>query len=97
MNSNRKLIFLLWLVITVLIIGSAVGGYLLVRHTSDLDQANSDLSGANDSLRRQLQEAKAAPTPTPVPPPLATPEPTPTPKATATPKATVTPTPAAKP
>jgi hypothetical protein len=93
MNSNRKLIYLLWLVITVLIIGGAVGGYLLVRHTSDLDQANSDLGNANDSLRRQLQEAKATPSPTPVSSPLATPEPTPTPtpKATATPKATVNP------
>src|SRR4051812_13216331 len=94
MNSNRKLVYLLWLVIAVLIVGTAVGGYLLVRHTNDVDQANEELTNSNASPRRQLQEPRATPSPTPPPPPrpLATPEPTPsptpTPKAIATPKAT---------
>ncbi len=90
-ESNRKLIALLWTVIIVLLIGAGVGGYLLVRHVSDLDQTNTELGGNNDSLRRQLDQAKAqlAATPTPAPTPIAPPTPVPT----ATPKPTATPVP----
>jgi len=90
-ESNRKLITLLWTVIVVLLIGAGVGGYLLVRHANDLDQTNTELGGNNDSLRRQLDQAKAqlAATPTPTPTPIATPTPVPT----ATPKPTATPIP----
>jgi hypothetical protein len=95
MESNRKLIYMLWAVIAVLIIGTAIGGYMLVRYANDVDQANSELNSSNESLRRQLQEAKATPTPAPTPSALATPEPSPTPtlKPTPTPKPGATPAP----
>jgi len=86
MDSNRKVIYLLWVVITFLIAGTAIGGYLLVRHANDVDEVNVELTGSNDSLKRQLEQAKATPSPTPTPTPLATPEPTPTPSPTPTPK-----------
>jgi hypothetical protein len=81
-NSQRKLIYLLWTVIAVLVIGGIIGGYLLVSKANDLDTTNQELSGSNDSLRRQLEQAKA------------TPSPTETPAASPTPTAVVTPTPA---
>jgi len=95
MESNRKVIYMLWAVITVLIVGSAIGGYLLVRHANDVDQTNLELTNSNDSLRRQLEKAQATPSPTPTASPLATPEPspTPTPAATPTPKPGTTPKP----
>lgn len=92
-DSSRKLIIMLWTVITVLVIGSAIAVYLLVRHANTIDTTNTQLTGDNDSLRRQLQQAKATPSPTPTPTPaaVASPTPTPLPVATATPKATTTP------
>lgn len=96
MRRESKLIGLLWTVIIVLIIGAAAATIMLVRHSNDLDVTNSQLTGDNDSLRRQLKEAKTSPTPTAVPLPTAvqstpTPSPTATPVPTATPKATVKP------
>jgi hypothetical protein len=86
-DSNRKLIPLLWTVIIVLVIGASVGGYMLLQHANNVDQKNVEVGGNNDSLRRQLDQAKAqlAATPTPTPTPTATPVPTITPKAVATP------------
>ena len=90
---------MLWTVIAVLIIGSSIGGYFLIRHASNLEQTNTQLNGDNDSLRRQLVGAKSLAVPTPSP--VATPSSTPTPSVipTATPKSTPTPktTPAPKP
>jgi hypothetical protein len=91
--ENRKLIFMLWIVIAILVLGGGIGGYLLVRHANDIDQTNSELTGNNDSLKRQLQQAKATPTPSPTPSALATPEPTASPSPTVTPKATASPKP----
>ena len=93
MKSQTKVIALLWSVIIVLVLGGAAGLTMVVRHASDVDTANTQLTGDNDSLRRQLKEAKTIPTPTvePLPTPApATPTvvPTASPKATATPKAT---------
>ncbi len=80
-DPYRNLVFLLWCVIAVLIIGAGAGGYVLVRHASDLDQTNASLVGDNDSLKRQVQQARAAlaATPTPTVAPLATPQSNPTP------------------
>lgn len=90
MKNYSKLIALLWTVIIVLVVGGAIGGIMLVRHANDLDSSNTQLVGDNDSLRRQLKEAKTSPTPTVEP--LPTPnQPTPTVAPTATPKATVAP------
>ncbi len=91
-DSSRKIIALLWTVIAVLVIGGAIGGYLLFNHANNLDQTNSELSGNNDSLKRQLEQVKARLAATPAP----TPSPLPTPGPTATPKAVATPTPAPK-
>lgn len=95
MRSESKLIALLWTVIIVLVIGGTAATIMLVRHASDLEDANSQLTGNNDSLRRQLKEAKTTPTPTAVPLPTAT-QATPTPTPTAAPTATVTPKPTVK-
>ena len=80
-NPYRNLIYLLWCVIAVLIIGAGTGGYILVRHASDVDQTNANLTGDNDSLKRQVQQARAAAlaTPTPTDTPLATPQTSPKP------------------
>jgi len=91
-DPNRKVVFLLWTVIAVLVIGAATGGFLLVRKMDDLTQTNSDLSDSNDSLQRQLQDAKSA-TPSPSPSPSASPSPT----ASASPSPTVKPSPSASP
>ena len=89
MKTDSKLIALLWTVIIVLVIGATVGAIMLIRHADALDTENSLLNGSNDSLRRQLIEAKTTPTPTVAP--LPTPDqstPTPTPPATPRPTAT---------
>ena len=85
---------LLWTVIAVLVIGAGIGGYMLFNHANDLEQKNVEVGGNNDSLRRQLDQAKAqlAATPTPTPTPAVTPTPVPT----ATPKTTITPAPTPK-
>jgi flagellar basal body-associated protein FliL len=87
-DSSRKVIVLLWIVIAVLVIGGGIGGYLLFNHANSLDQTNTELSGNNDSLKRQLDQAKAQLAATPTPSPVATPTPTPTPKAAVTPTPT---------
>jgi Tfp pilus assembly protein PilN len=76
-NSDNKLVYLLWGVIAVLIIGSTAGGFFLIRHASVTDQANANLMGDNDSLKRQIQQLKATPAPTSEPAPIATPAATP--------------------
>src|SRR3954471_12009994 len=94
MKSQTKLISLLWTVILILVVGGGIVVFMLVRHASDLDAANALLTGNNDSLRRQLVEAKATPAPTVAPLPTpnqATPAPTAKVKATPTPKATAAP------
>ncbi len=78
-NPDHKLIYLLWTVIGVLIIGAAVGGFLLVRHANEVDEANLLLTGNNISLKTQVKQLKETPSPTPTATPLATPEPSPTP------------------
>ena len=94
LTPSLKLVYMLWSVIAVLLIGFLVGGFLLLRHSGDIDEANTQLNGDNASLRRQLQEAKAAPTPVPTTPPASTPaaaaNPTPTPSVvpTVAPKST---------
>ena len=84
-NSGNKLVYLLWAVIAVLIIGSAAGGFFLVRHANDVDQSNTQLMGNNDSLKRQVQELKATPVPTSAPTPIATPAPAASPSSTTKP------------
>jgi Tfp pilus assembly protein PilN len=82
--ENRKLIYLLWSVIGVLVLGVLVGGFLLIHHADEVDQTNTFLTGDNLSLKNQVKQLKATPSPTPTPTatPLATPEPSaaPTPK-----------------
>jgi hypothetical protein len=96
-DPNRRIIMFQWIVIAALIVGSAVGGYMLIKKTNDtqdqLDQQNGDLI----SLRNQLKQA-TSPTPTPSPTlpaatnnvasptPTASHTPTPTAKATTPPK-----------
>ena len=98
MRNNGRIVVMLWAVIAVLVIGFGLGGYFLINHANSLEQTNTQLNGDNDSLRRQLLEAKAAPLPTPAvvaTPTSATPTPAPAattaPRATATPKPTVVP------
>ena len=85
-----------WLVIAVLIIGGAIGGYLMYHKLSDLQDTNTTLQGERDDLRNQLNQAQAAasasPSPSPSPSPTATPSPTHTPL----PVTTHTPTPVPK-
>ena len=91
MKSDSKVIALLWTVIIILLIGGGVGVTMLVRHASDVDTTNTQLTGDNDSLRRQLKEAKTTPTPTVAPLPTPAPTPVPTVAPTVAPKATATP------
>jgi len=80
---------MLWTVIVVLIIGGSIIGFMLIHKADELSSSNNELSGNNTSLREQLRQAKASPSPSvdplPVanqasPTPSATPTPTPTPK-----------------
>ena len=96
LTPTRKLVYLLWSVIAALLLGFIFGGFLLLRHANNIDQANTQLNGDNASLRRQIQEVKAASTPTPTSTPapasVATPSPIPASKPavvpTVSPKAT---------
>lgn len=95
-EPNRKVVIMQWIVIAVLVVGGAVGAYLMVHKLSDLQDTNTTLNGENDDLHNQLNQAQQAtpsPTPSPSPSASATPSPTPTP---AVPAATHTPTPAPK-
>ena len=67
-DSSNKLIYLLWSVIGVLLIGAGLGVFILLRHAGAVDKSNTQLMGDNDSLKRQVQEARAA-----IPSPTATP------------------------
>jgi hypothetical protein len=101
MRDNRRVVYVLWTVITILILGGAVGGFLLVKHSNDLSDQNLSLNDDNASLRNQLNQAKAAlaATPTPTPTPTATPAPahTPTPSPAKAGVHTPTPTPTPSP
>ncbi|MDB5178693.1 MAG: hypothetical protein JWN01_636 [Patescibacteria group bacterium] len=87
-NSGQKLIYMLWGVITVLVVGGGIIAFMLLHKADELDQTNNQLTGSNSSLREQLRQAKASPTPRPTPTPdySASATPTPSPAATATPK-----------
>jgi hypothetical protein len=92
-DSSRKLVFMQWIVISMLIAGASVGGYMLIHKADDLSQTNDQLTSDNASLRRQLDEAQASasPSPTASPSPSASPSaspsttPTPSPTASAKP------------
>jgi outer membrane murein-binding lipoprotein Lpp len=88
---ERKLVFLLWTVIVVLVVGGVIGGFLLAHKVDELSQDNFDLNGSNDSLRNQLKQAKASPTPSDAP--VVSPSESPSASPSATPAATATPTP----
>ena len=93
-DPNRKLIILLWIVVAVLVVGSVIGGLMLVHKTDDLNSTNSSLSDDNAHLRSQLQNAQASASASPTP--SLTPDATPEPSASVTPApnpASVTPTP----
>ena len=87
-NADRKLIYLLWTVIAALVVGLVIGGFIIIRHVNNLEQVNTNVGGDNDSLKRQVQQLKAAAaaTPTPTATPLATPEPSAAPAPAPTPK-----------
>lgn len=86
-DPNRKLILLLWIVVAVLVVGSAIGGFMLVHKADDLTSDNSSLSDDNARLRNQLQQTQmqASASPTPSQAPDATPEPTASPGPSASP------------
>lgn len=90
-ESNKKVIIMQWVVIVVLVIGAAVGAYLLINKVNLLSDENSTLSGDNASLKnqlRQLREVTPAPTPEITPAPSTTPTPTVSPSASPAPTAT---------
>lgn len=93
MRDSRKIVYLLWTVIAVLVVGGAVGGFLLAHKVDQLTTENAELSGNNESLRNQLLQAKATPPPSESPSPSGSPAPTasPSPTPTATPSPTKTP------
>ncbi|MDF2461382.1 MAG: hypothetical protein K0S68_785 [Candidatus Saccharibacteria bacterium] len=93
MRDNRKLITLLWTVIAALVIGGAIAFFMIVSKADELNRTNEELTENNESLRRQLLEAReSAGSPSPSPSASATPTPTPTPAATATPTPSPSPT-----
>jgi hypothetical protein len=91
-DSKQKLIYLLWTVIGVLVVGGIIIGFMLVNKTNELSDTNNELTGNNASLREQLRQAKASPTPSPTATPdyseSATPTPVTSPSATPEPKST---------
>ncbi|HUD10911.1 MAG TPA: hypothetical protein VMS08_00750 [Candidatus Saccharimonadia bacterium] len=63
-DDNPKLIFLLWSVIAVLMVGVVIGGFLLVKKDDDLTTTNTNMQGDVESMQSQLKQAKATqPTP----------------------------------
>jgi Tfp pilus assembly protein PilN len=86
-DSNRKIIYLQWVVIVVLIVGAAVGGYMVIHKADDLQQSNDELGNSNSSLRQQLLEARQSPEPsdTPSPSSSVSPSPSASPSPTASP------------
>jgi hypothetical protein len=84
-NPYRKIVFMQWLVIAVLVIGAAVGGYLLVHKLNSLQDDNTTLSGERDDLQNQLNQAQASASPSPSATPSPSPSSSPSPTAIPTP------------
>jgi len=80
-----------WVVISVLVIGGAVGGYLMVHKLSSLQDDNNTIASERDDLRAQLNQVQSAATTSPSP--SATPSATPSPSPSATPVPTAVKTP----
>lgn len=80
-DSNRKLVYLLWVVITVLIIGAGIGGFILMHKADELTQTNEELTSNNTNLRNQLQEVRKSPSPSPSVSPKPSPSVSPSPSA----------------
>lgn len=95
-DPNRKVIYMLWTVIVVLIIGGAIGGFMLARKTDELNENNTLLIDNNRSLRNQLTQTRSTPSPTASPTASVTPSPSASPVTTptASPASTKSPTPA---
>ncbi len=70
-DHSGKIIMLQWIVIAVLVIGSALAGWLMVNKLTTTLTENTRLNGNASSLKEQLRQAKLqipkTPTPTPVP------------------------------
>ena len=102
-DSLKKLIYLLWAAIAVLVVGMTAGGIMLVNKANQLQESNDSLTTDNSSLRLQLREvteeseasgasgADDSSEPQPSATPAATASPSPTP--TGTPNPNITPNP----
>lgn len=88
---NRRLVIFQWIVIGVLVAGFGVVTFIALHRADAIQKVRQDQQGDIDSLKRQLQQAKATPKISDNPLPEASSNlATPTPSATTTPTKTKT-------
>ena len=81
---SRKVVYMQWVVIAVLVIGGAVGGYLMMHKLGSLQDDNNTIASERDDLRAQLNQAQSAASASPSPSATPSAKPTPSPSATPT-------------
>jgi Tfp pilus assembly protein PilN len=67
MDSDRKLVSMLWTVVVALVIGLLAGGLIFVHKDDELTRQNTALSTDNSRLINQLKQARAARSTSPSP------------------------------
>jgi Tfp pilus assembly protein PilN len=67
MDSDRRLVLMLWTVVAVLVVGLLAGGFIFVHKDDELTRQNTALTQDNSRLISQVKEARAAQTNSPEP------------------------------
>ena len=76
-DPSRKVIYMLWLVVAVLVAGACVGGIMLVSKADSLTRSNLGYQHKIKSLTTEVHQAQFAAQATPTPTPSVSPTPSP--------------------